>query len=156
MVNSEFGEIVHNWAEFSSSNTCTSIIEEIGSITRLVARRIPDLHFKRSWLDLFISQNYCHVNIDLSMLINLSFEPLISMHYRLSNVDLKFHVQMLIASIFLVCVELALAMHISVIYDERSTWWCTQFGLLVKMFLSIWSLFMSRGRRWYCYVWPRF
>ena len=55
------------------------------------------------------------------MLVVLSFKPLNFMHYRLSNVDFKFHVQMFMASILLMCVDLALTMHIFVLYDERST-----------------------------------
>lgn len=53
--------------------------------------------------------------IDLFMISVLSFEQLNFMHYWLRNVDFKFHVQMLIASILLVYVELALAMHIFVL-----------------------------------------
>ena len=37
MVDSDFGEIMHNWASILPPITCTSIVEEIGSITRPVS-----------------------------------------------------------------------------------------------------------------------
>ena len=143
------GWIKCNWTSSFHPINFTSFIEEHWSIARPESIQFQFCTSRGHKIDLLISQICYVIVVDLRMLSILSFEPLNSMHYRLSNVDFEFHVQMFMWSILLMCVDLSLAMHISVIYDESSAWWCTQFGFLVKMFLSILSLFMSRWR-WWC------
>ena len=145
MANQNSVEIVFNWALIFHPIIHTSVVEEVWSIARLESTRIPKLLSKRFQIDPLMFQiHYANV-VDLVVVIILSFESLISMHYCVRYGRLKFWWWNLFCSIHLMCDVICLAMPWSLISIECAMCWCAHFWVLVKMFLSVneHSLFMD-------------
>ena len=103
MVKSNSVECKHDWASISLPINHTSIVEEHWSIARLESIKIQSCTSRGHKIDSLNSQ-LCYANVvDLVVVIILSFESLISMHYCVRYGRLKFWWWNLFCSIHLMC-----------------------------------------------------